>query len=135
MKLTFFIVGSMRVLLQMSTSQRKSLFYYHHHYHYHHYHHHHYLPVVEGPGQGGGRVEALVGGLALVDPLSGHLDLGPDEVAVEQLPVVNAADLADILSRQRIVHLAGLLATWKYSEDGDYLLLLVFILNMHHLSA
>ena len=40
-----------------------------------------------------------------------NLDLGPDEVAVEQLPVVDAADLADVLSRLGVVHLTGLLTT------------------------
>ena len=53
----------------------------------------------------------MVGILTLVDPLSPNLDLGPDEVTIEQLPVVNTADLPDILPRQNIIHLAGILAT------------------------
>ena len=68
-------------------------------------------PVVHGPRQGGHRVEAVVCVLALVHPLSSDLDLGTDEVAVEELPVLDQVELADLLARLGVVHLARLLAT------------------------
>ena len=68
-------------------------------------------PVVHGSRQGGHRVEAVVCVLALVHPLSADLDLGTDEVAVEELPVLDQVELANILAGNRVVHLARLLAT------------------------
>merc|ERR1719220_1506533 len=67
--------------------------------------------VVHRPGQGGDGVETVVSVLALVDPLGSDLDLWTDEVAVEELPVLNSGQRGDFLTRQRVVHLAGLLAT------------------------
>ena len=49
--------------------------------------------------------------LALVDPLSADLDLRTDEVAIEQLPVLETEQLANLHPRGRVVHLAGLLTT------------------------
>ena len=40
-----------------------------------------------------------------------YLDLGADEVAVEELPVLDEVELADLLARLGVVHLARLLAT------------------------
>ena len=56
-------------------------------------------PIVHGSGQGGHRVEAVVRVLPLVHPLGTDLDLGTDEVAVEELPVLDEIELADILTR------------------------------------
>ena len=67
--------------------------------------------VVHGPRQGGHRVEAVVCVLPLVHPLSADLDLGTDEVAVEELPVLDPVELSNLLARDRVVHLAGLLPT------------------------
>ena len=39
------------------------------------------------------------------------LDLGTDEVAVEELPVLNEIELADVLTRHGVVHLAALFAS------------------------
>ena len=80
------------------------------------------LPVVHGPGQGGHGVEAVVCVLALVDPLGADLDLGPDEVAVEELPVLDTQQVANPLSGGWVIHFARLLSTltnifgiiWKY---------------------
>ena len=47
--------------------------------------------------------------LPLVHPLGANLDLGTDEVAVEELPVLDAVELSNLLARDRVVHLAGLL--------------------------
>ena len=47
--------------------------------------------------------------LPLVHPLGANLDLGTDEVAVEELPVLDAVELSNLLARHRVVHLAGLL--------------------------
>merc|ERR1719225_574125 len=71
----------------------------------------HEQPVVHRPGQGGDGVQTVVSILALVDPLSTDLDLGTDKVAIEQLPVLNTAELTGLLSGQRIIHLAGLLTS------------------------
>ena len=49
--------------------------------------------------------------LPLVHPLGADLDLGTDEVAVEELPVLDEIELADLLARLGVVHLARLLAT------------------------
>jgi hypothetical protein len=68
-------------------------------------------PVVEGPGQGGAGVEALVGVLPLVHPLGTDLDLGSDEVAVEELPILDEVERADCLAGNRVVHLAALFAS------------------------
>ena len=68
-------------------------------------------PVVHGPGQGGHGVEAVVGVLPLVHPLGSDLDLGTDEVAVEELPIFNAIQLGNFLSGNRIIHLARFFAT------------------------
>ena len=80
-------------------------------------------PVVHGSRQGGHRVEAVVRVLPLVHPLSADLDLGTDEVAVEELPVLDEVELANILAGNRVVHLARLLATLllerHLSEVGD----------------
>ena len=46
-------------------------------------------PVVHGSGQGCHGVEAVVRVLPLVHPLSTDLDLGADEVAIEELPILN----------------------------------------------
>ena len=94
-------------------------------------------PVVHGPGEGRHRVQAVVRVLTLVHPLRAdleyhdqdqvengdvddyvvdddvmtHLDLGSDEVAIEELPVLDPVKLANLLSRFRVVHLATFLAT------------------------
>ena len=68
-------------------------------------------PVVHGPRQGGHGVEAVVCVLALVHPLSADLDLGTDEVAVEELPVLDPVELSNLLAGDRVVHLARLLPT------------------------
>ena len=47
--------------------------------------------------------------LTLVHPLGADLDLGTDEVAVEELPVLDAVELSNLLARDRVVHLARLL--------------------------
>ena len=47
--------------------------------------------------------------LPLVHPLGADLDLGTDEVAVEELPVLDAVELSNLLARDRVVHLARLL--------------------------
>ena len=39
------------------------------------------------------------------------LDLGTDEVAVEELPILDEKQLADILAGHRVVHLAALFAS------------------------
>ena len=44
--------------------------------------------------------------LPLVHPLGANLDLGADEVAVEELPVLDAVELSNLLARDRVVHLA-----------------------------
>ena len=44
--------------------------------------------------------------LPLVHPLGANLDLGTDEVAVEELPVLDAVELSNLLARDRVVHLA-----------------------------
>ena len=49
--------------------------------------------------------------LPLVHPLGANLDLGTDEVAVEELPVLDAVELSNLLARDRVVHLARLLPT------------------------
>ena len=49
--------------------------------------------------------------LPLVHPLGTDLYLGTDEVAVEELPVLNEIELADGLTRHRVVHLAALFAS------------------------
>ena len=49
--------------------------------------------------------------LPLVHPLGADLDLGTDEVAVEELPVLDAVELSNLLARDRVVHLARLLPT------------------------
>ena len=49
--------------------------------------------------------------LPLVHPLGANLDLGTDEVAVEELPVLDPVELSNLLARHRVVHLAGLLPT------------------------
>ena len=49
--------------------------------------------------------------LALVDPLGADLDLGTDEVAVEELPVLDPVELSNLLAGDRVVHLARLLPT------------------------
>ena len=46
-------------------------------------------PVVHGSGQGSHGVEAVVRVLSLVHPLGTDLDLGSDEVAVEELPILD----------------------------------------------
>ena len=43
-------------------------------------------------------------------PLGTDFDLGTDEVAVEELPILNEKQLADILAGHRVVHLAALFA-------------------------
>ena len=50
-------------------------------------------PVVHGSGQGSHGVEAVVRVLPLVHPLGTDLDLGTDEVAIEELPIFNAVQL------------------------------------------
>merc|ERR1719391_548231 len=65
-------------------------------------------PVVHGSGQGSHGVEAVVRVLPLVHPLGTDLDLGTDEVAVEELPVLNEKQLADVLTGYGVVHLAAL---------------------------
>ena len=65
-------------------------------------------PVVHGSGQGCHGVEAVVRVLPLVHPLGSDLDLGPDEVAVEELPILDEVELADGLAGHRIIHLAAL---------------------------
>ena len=67
--------------------------------------------VVHGSGQGSHGVEAVVCVLSLVHPLSTDLDLGTDEVAVEELPILNKKELADFLAWLRVVHLAALFAS------------------------
>ena len=67
--------------------------------------------VVHGPGQGGNGVEAVVGVLPLVHPLGSDLDLGTDEVAVEELPVLDEVERTDLLPGLRIVHLAALFSS------------------------
>ena len=42
---------------------------------------------------------------------STDLDLGSDEVAVEELPVLDEVELANLLAWLGVVHLAGLFAT------------------------
>ena len=49
--------------------------------------------------------------LSLVDPLGTDLDLGTDEVAVEELPIFNAVQLCNFLARNGVVHLAGFFTT------------------------
>ena len=49
--------------------------------------------------------------LALVDPLGTDLDLGTDEVAIEELPIFNVVQLCNFLARNRVVHLAGFFTT------------------------
>ena len=49
--------------------------------------------------------------LPLVHPLGADLDLGTDEVAVEELPVLDPVELSNLLAGDRVVHLAGLLPT------------------------
>ena len=49
--------------------------------------------------------------LALVDPLGTDLDLGTDEVAVEELPVLDPVELSNLLAGDWVVHLARLLPT------------------------
>ena len=44
-------------------------------------------------------------------PLCANLDLWPDEVAVEQLPVLDLVELADCLPGNGIVHFAALLTS------------------------
>ena len=75
-------------------------------------------PVVHGPGQGGHGVEAVVGVLSLVHPLGSDLDLGTDEVAVEELPVLNQVELTDFLPGFGIVHLAALFASLLLESPG-----------------
>ena len=65
-------------------------------------------PVVHGSGQGSHGVEAVVRVLPLVHPLGTDLDLGADEVAVEELPVLDEVELADCLAGNGVVHLAAL---------------------------
>ena len=68
-------------------------------------------PVVHGSRQGGHGVEAVVCVLALVHPLGTDLDLGTDEVAIEELPIFNVVQLCNFLARNGVVHLAGFFAT------------------------
>ena len=68
-------------------------------------------PVVHGSGQGCHRVEAVICVLPLVHPLGSDLDFGTDEVAVEELPVLNEEELADVLAGHWVVHLAALFAS------------------------
>ena len=68
-------------------------------------------PVVHGSGQGSHGVEAVVRVLPLVHPLGTDLDLGTDEVAIEELPILDEIKLADILTRHRVVHLTALFTT------------------------
>ena len=75
-------------------------------------------PVVHGPGQGSNGVEAVVGVLSLVHPLGSDLDLGTDEVAVEELPVLNQVELTDFLAGLWIVHLAALFASLLLESPG-----------------
>ena len=49
--------------------------------------------------------------LPLVHPLGADLDLGTDEVAVEELPVLDPVELSNLLAGDRVVHLARLLPT------------------------
>ena len=49
--------------------------------------------------------------LALVDPLGTDLDLGTDEVAVEELPIFNVVQLCNFLPRNGVVHLARFFTT------------------------
>ena len=74
--------------------------------------------VVHGPGQGSNGVEAVVRVLSLVHPLGTDLDLGTDEVAVEELPVLNQVELADFLPGFGIVHLAALFASLLLESPG-----------------
>ena len=68
-------------------------------------------PIVHGPSQGSNRVETVVSILTLVDPLCANFDLGTDEVTIEELPVLNSTELANILAGHRVIHLAGLFTT------------------------
>ena len=79
--------------------------------------------VVHGPGQGGNGVEAVVGVLPLVHPLGSDLDLGTDEVAVEELPVLDEIKLADILTGDRVVHLAALFASLLLESPRVFLII------------
>merc|ERR1719394_1745898 len=91
MKLTFFMVGSIKVLLQRSTSQRKSLL---------------YMDLAKAA-----MALRQLSALTLVDPLGTNLDLGSDEVAIEQLPVLNTTNRTNLLSWYGIVHLTRFLTT------------------------
>ena len=77
-------------------------------------------PVVHGSGQGCHGVQAVVRVLPLVHPLGTDLDLGTDEVAIEELPILNEIELADILTRQRVVHLAALFASLLLEGPGVF---------------
>ena len=68
-------------------------------------------PVVHGSGQGCHGVQAVVRVLPLVHPLGTDLDLGTDEVAIEELPILDQVELTDLLAWLRVVHLAALFAS------------------------
>ena len=98
MKLTFFIVWSMRVLLQRSTSQRKSLL---------------YMVLAKAATE-----LRQLSAFCPLYPLGTDLDLGTDEVAVEELPVLNQVELANFLAGLWIVHLAALFASLLLESPG-----------------
>ena len=84
-------------------------------------------PVVHGSGQGCHGVEAVVRVLPLVHPLGTDLDLGSDEVAVEELPILDEVKLADVLTGHRVVHLAALFASLLLEGPGEF-----FITSLDH---
>ena len=55
--------------------------------------------------------------LALVDPLGTDFNLGTDEVAVKELPILDVVQLGDFLAGKRIVHLARFLTTLLPRND------------------
>ena len=80
-------------------------------------------PVVHGSGQGCHGVEAVVRVLTLVHPLGTDLDLGADEVAVEELPVLDEVELADCLAGNGVVHLAALFASLLLESPRVFLII------------
>ena len=68
--------------------------------------------------------------LALVDPLGTDFNLGTDEVAVKELPILDVVQLGNFLAGNRIVHLARFLATLLPGNDDSsfvYFLIISFL--------
>ena len=66
----------------------------------------------------------------IIHPLRSDLDLGTDEVAVEELPVLDQVELADLLAWLRVVHLTALFAALLLEGPRVFLISAYFIHNM-----